>query len=110
MIALGVARGLGRFAHRRAEYSALCQRPLIDAYRGTCFTLVGYNSGKYPMRGMTIGQLANTANVGVETIRYYQRRGLIEVPKRPLRGVRRYEHAIAMRLAFIRRAQEFGFT
>jgi MerR family mercuric resistance operon transcriptional regulator len=59
---------------------------------------------------MTIGALAKAAGVGVETVRYYQRRGLLEEPRRPARGVRRYAAADAARLRFIRRAQEIGFT
>jgi len=62
------------------------------------------------MRGMTIGQLAKAAGVGVETIRYYQRRGLMAVPPRPLGAARRYPDETLARLAFIRRAQEMGFT
>jgi DNA-binding transcriptional MerR regulator len=62
------------------------------------------------MRGMTIGQLARAAGVGVETVRYYQRRALIPVPPRPMRAVRRYPQETLERLAFIRRAQEVGFT
>lgn len=62
------------------------------------------------MRGMTIGQLAAAAGVGVETIRYYQRRGLIEVPGRPIGAARRYPEEMVSQLAFIRRGQELGFT
>lgn len=62
------------------------------------------------MRGMTIGQLARAAGVGVETIRYYQRRGLIAVPGRPIGASRRYPETMIAQLAFIRRAQEMGFT
>ena len=62
------------------------------------------------MRGMTIGQLAKAAGVGVETIRYYQRRGLVDVPGRPIGSSRRYPEAMVAQLAFIRRAQEMGFT
>jgi len=62
------------------------------------------------MRGMTIGQLAKAAGVGVETIRYYQRRGLLEVPGRPIGTARRYPETMIAQLAFIRRAQEMGFT
>jgi MerR family mercuric resistance operon transcriptional regulator len=62
------------------------------------------------MRGMTIGQLAKAAGVGVETIRYYQRRELIAVPPRPLGSARRYAHDVIAQLAFIRRAQDLGFT
>ncbi len=59
---------------------------------------------------LTIGRLAAEAGVGVETIRYYQRRGLLETPPRPLRGQRRYSAAVRQRLRFIRRAQTLGFS
>ena len=62
------------------------------------------------MAGYTIGRLAKEAGVGVETIRYYQRRGLLDTPTRPPGGVRRYPLEALARLTFIRRAQEFGFT
>jgi MerR family mercuric resistance operon transcriptional regulator len=59
---------------------------------------------------MTIGALAQSADVGVETIRYYQRRGLLPQPARQYGSIRRYGLADAARLRFIRRAQELGFT
>ncbi|UZK66044.1 MerR family transcriptional regulator [Sphingomonas sp. M1-B02] len=64
------------------------------------------------MPGMTIGMLAREGGVGVETIRYYQRRGLLEAPARPdpYGGVRRYGAPDARRLKFIRSAQAAGFT
>lgn len=58
----------------------------------------------------TIGRLARAAGVNIETIRYYQRRGLLATPRRPLRGVRRYPEETLARLRFIKRAQELGFT
>lgn len=58
----------------------------------------------------TIGTLARHAGVNVETIRYYQRRGLVGEPARPLGGVRRYTEAHARRLRFIREAQTLGFS
>ncbi len=58
----------------------------------------------------TIGTLAKQAGVNVETIRYYQRRGLVPEPDRPLGGIRRYEPAHVRRLRFIRQAQTLGFT
>ena len=57
----------------------------------------------------TIGQLANKAEVNVETIRYYERRGLIERPDKPAIGYRQYSDEILHRLLFIRRAQTLGF-
>lgn len=59
--------------------------------------------------GVTIGRLARAAEVGVETIRYYQRRHLLAVPQRP-GGIRRYPSAMVDRIRFIRRAQNLGFS
>jgi len=59
---------------------------------------------------ITIGRLALAADVHVETVRYYQRLGLLREPERPLGGVRRYEHQDLARLQFIRRAKAMGFT
>ena len=61
------------------------------------------------MPDMTISALARTAGVGVETIRFYQRRGLLSEPSRA-GGVRRYGPADAARLRFIRAAAGAGFT
>ena len=58
----------------------------------------------------TIGGLAKTAGVGVETVRYYQRRGLLSEPARPPGEVRRYGEQDLKRLRFIRSAQAAGFT
>jgi len=58
----------------------------------------------------TIGGLAKAAGVGVETVRYYQRRGLLPEPARPPGEVRRYGEADVKRLRFIRSAQAAGFT
>ena len=60
--------------------------------------------------GLTIGQLARQAGVNVETIRYYQRIGLIAEPPKPLQGYRRYRASIVDRIQFIKRAQDLGFT
>jgi len=62
------------------------------------------------MPEMTIGALAKAAGVGVETVRYYQRRGLLGEPGRPARGARRYGDDAVARIRFIRRAQEVGFA
>ncbi len=63
---------------------------------------------------LTIGALAREAGVHVETVRYYQRRGLLPVPERPLGGagggVRRYPRHLVQRLRFIKRAQALGFS
>lgn len=59
---------------------------------------------------LTIGGLAKAANVHVETIRYYQRRGLISEPQRPPGGIRRYSSADIDRLMFVKTAQQLGFS
>lgn len=61
------------------------------------------------VRSLTIGSLAAAAGVGVETVRFYQRRGLLETPVRD-RGIRRYGTFDLRRLRFIRQAQAAGFT
>jgi MerR family transcriptional regulator, mercuric resistance operon regulatory protein len=61
-------------------------------------------------RSDTIGGLAKAAGVGVETIRYYQRRGLLPEPARPPGEIRRYGDEELKRLRFIRSAQAAGFT
>lgn len=58
----------------------------------------------------SIGQVAKAANVNVETIRYYQRRGLLTEPLKPLGGHRRYSGQDVNKLRFIKRAQVLGFT
>jgi MerR family mercuric resistance operon transcriptional regulator len=58
----------------------------------------------------TIGGLAKAVGVGVETVRYYQRRGLLPEPARPPGEVRRYGADDVKRLKFIRSAQAAGFT
>ena len=59
---------------------------------------------------ITIGRLAQAAAVNVETIRYYQRRGLVGEPVKPLGGHRRYPPEAVKRVRFIKRAQNLGFT
>jgi MerR family mercuric resistance operon transcriptional regulator len=59
---------------------------------------------------MTIGRVAKAAGVNVETIRYYQRRGLVSEPRKPPGGHRRYPLDVLRQIAFIRRAQQLGFT
>lgn len=58
---------------------------------------------------LTISKLAKAAGVGVETVRFYQRRGLLDTPDRGS-GVRRYGTDSLRRLRFIRQAQSAGFT
>jgi len=62
------------------------------------------------MEGLRIGELARRAGVNVQTIRYYERRGLLEEPPRLPSGYREYPESDLARLGFIRRAQGLGFT
>lgn len=59
--------------------------------------------------GFTIGQLAKVVEINVETIRYYERRGLIAQPDKPIVGYRQYGAEILEKLRFIKRAKTLGF-
>ena len=59
---------------------------------------------------MTISRLAGAAGVNIETVRFYQRSGLIDEPARPSDGYRTYGGADVRRIRFIKRAQQLGFT
>ncbi|SRR6266567_1255207 len=59
---------------------------------------------------LTIGALARQGGVNVETVRYYQRRGLLQEPPKPRQGFRRYPTKSVQRVHFIKRAQSLGFT
>lgn len=61
-------------------------------------------------QGLTIGRLARAAGVGVETVRYYHRCGLLPVPERAFGTIRQYSQQSLQRLHFIRQAQSLGFT
>ena len=62
------------------------------------------------MRGNTIGQVARKARVGVETVRFYERKGLIEQPPRRGNGYREYPVDTVRRIRFVVHAKELGFT
>jgi DNA-binding transcriptional MerR regulator len=62
------------------------------------------------MAGLTISKFAAAEGVGVETVRFYQRRGLLAPPARGRSGFREYSAADQWRLAFIRRARALGFS
>lgn len=59
---------------------------------------------------MKIGKLARDVGVNIQTVRYYERRGLLQDPRGDTPGYREYDITTADRLRFIRRAQELGFT
>jgi MerR family mercuric resistance operon transcriptional regulator len=59
---------------------------------------------------LTIGQVARRTGVGVETLRYYEREGLVEEPPRRESGYRQYPEDVVERIHFIKRAQQLGFS
>lgn len=62
------------------------------------------------MQAKTIGDVAKSAGVGIETIRFYERKGLIAEPPRTRSGYRQYPVSVVARIRFIQRAQELGFS
>ncbi len=62
------------------------------------------------MNHLTIGQAAKLSGVGVETIRFYERQGLITQPPKPDHGFRSYPPETVRKIRFIRRAKEIGFS
>ena len=58
----------------------------------------------------TIGQVARQAGIGVETVRFYEREGLLEEPERKASGYRQFDESAISRLRFIKQAQRLGFT
>ena len=79
---------------------------VLTLYHTTGFNVLVMTSDET----LTIGRLATSAGVGRETIRYYERRGLLASPPRSAAGYRHYPPDAVARLRFIRRAQELGFT
>src|SRR5437763_1674704 len=59
---------------------------------------------------LSIGQVARRAGVGIETIRFYEREGLLEEPPRRASGYRQYSEQVVKRIHFIKRAQRLGFS
>ena len=79
--------------------------------RLSCGRLTLYLRRAFTVRPLfTIGRLAEAAGVNVETVRYYERRGLLEAPPRTPSGYRQYTEEALWRLNFIARAKELGFT
>ena len=62
------------------------------------------------MSALKIGQVARRAGMGIDAIRYYERRGLIEAPARKASGYRQYTEEVIARLRFVKRAKELGFS
>src|SRR3546814_12782640 len=62
------------------------------------------------LENLTIGVFAKAADVNVETIRFYQRKGLLPEPDKPYGSIRRYGGADVVRLKFVKSAQRLGFS
>lgn len=62
------------------------------------------------MKPLTIGQVASRSSVGIETVRFYEREGLLAKPVRTSSGYRQFDEEAIARLRFIQRAKELGFT
>jgi Hg(II)-responsive transcriptional regulator len=62
------------------------------------------------MKSLKIGEVAKQTGIGIETIRYYERKGLLDEPERRPSGYRQYGDTVVARLRFIRRSKELGFT
>ncbi len=58
----------------------------------------------------TIGKIAKEIGINIETVRFYERKGLIKQPVKPMQGYRQYPIETINRIRFIRRSQELGFT
>lgn len=79
----------------------------LTLYRGTEFILLDMEENDRKL--MTIGTLAKAAGVGVETVRFYQRKGLLEKPVRTS-GFRKYSESDVRIIRFVKRVQELGFS
>ena len=62
------------------------------------------------MTAMKIGEIAKRSGIGIETIRFYEREGLLPEPERRPSGYRQYDESTVERLEYVRRAKELGFT
>ncbi|MBI3042945.1 MAG: heavy metal-responsive transcriptional regulator [Betaproteobacteria bacterium] len=62
------------------------------------------------MNGLTIGKVAHSAGLAIDTVRYYEREGLLEKPARSASGYRHYRPDVIARLRFIRQAKDLGFS
>jgi MerR family copper efflux transcriptional regulator len=82
----------------------------LTPYSGTDARLARVSTERGPSERLTIGIVAAQAGVGVETIRFYERKGLIDRPVRRVRGFRSYPLETVERVTFIRKAKDLGFS
>src|SRR6267378_1367440 len=88
---------------------------LSSPWLGRAFALILYHTRECnlqysPRRRMRIGELSAETSVSIQTLRYYERRGLLPAPHRRASGFRVYDPDTTRRVRFIRRAQDLGFT
>jgi MerR family transcriptional regulator, copper efflux regulator len=81
---------------------------VLTSYHSTGFILVAKEGGG--MDGLKSGEVAERAGIGVEALRFYQRKGLVPEPPRSANGYRRFPPDTVRRLRFIQRAQAIGFS
>lgn len=86
-----------------------CEK-VIPCVKVTTVAKYGVKPMNEILKPLTIGVLASTAGVNVETIRFYQRKGLLAEPGRPYGGIRRYGDAEVNRIKFVKSAQRLGFS
>ncbi len=82
----------------------------LTLYLSTGFIIIQRRNEAMDTTIMTIGTLANKTGVNIETVRYYERIGLIEAPSRSKSGYRHYAVEVVTRIKFIKRAQGMGFS
>src|SRR5690348_110540 len=82
--------------------------PLDPILRYMVYTALQHREGR--SMALTIGQVATAADVNIQTIRYYERRGLFPTPRRTPAGYRQYADDAIARLRFIKHAQDLGFS
>lgn len=96
------------FYRGRAVLGHTVRQAVVDRER--LDSVPGYRPYPAGMSDITTGQLASRAGVNVESLRYYERTGLLDAPPRTASGYRRYPMDAVRRLRFIKRAQGLGFT
>lgn len=101
------SRGAGKEGGRCRERSHVRNPGRAQLAYSSCVPEYGV---KPTMKPMTIGQLAAAGGVNVESVRYYQRRGLLDVPERAPGEIARYSEEALQRLQFIKRSQALGFS
>lgn len=87
----------------------VCEK-VIPCVKVTTVAKYGVKPMDEIINSLTIGVLATTAGVNVETVRFYQRKGLLTEPDRPHGGIRRYGDAEVNRIKFVKSAQRLGFS